>query len=89
MLTYFFDKFTDRLLPSGDLLQHFFTVIFSKLDKGEMWDDDFELNTILQVKLLHPMKYSAYYLRKGLGILLSGSSHRATCYTWHSYYCLV
>ncbi|KAB1220394.1 Gamma-tubulin complex component 5 [Morella rubra] len=36
------------LLGSGDLLQHFFTVIFSKLDKGEMWDDDFELNTILQ-----------------------------------------
>ncbi|PON38096.1 Gamma-tubulin complex component protein [Parasponia andersonii] len=36
------------LLGSGDLLQHFLTVIFSKLDKGETWDDDFELNTILQ-----------------------------------------
>ncbi|XP_022975992.1 gamma-tubulin complex component 5-like [Cucurbita maxima] len=36
------------LLGSGDLLQHFFTVIFNKLDKGETWDDDFELNTILQ-----------------------------------------
>ncbi|GAV69020.1 Spc97_Spc98 domain-containing protein [Cephalotus follicularis] len=36
------------LLGSGDLLQHFLTVIFSKLDKGESWDDDFELNTILQ-----------------------------------------
>ena len=34
---------------SGDLLQHFLTVIFDKLDKGESWDDDFELNTILQV----------------------------------------
>lgn len=33
----------------GDLLQHFLTVIFNKLDKGESWDDDFELNTILQV----------------------------------------
>ncbi|RDX68250.1 Gamma-tubulin complex component 5, partial [Mucuna pruriens] len=32
----------------GDLLQHFLTVIFNKLDKGEAWDDDFELNTILQ-----------------------------------------
>ncbi|KAL2346376.1 hypothetical protein Fmac_000376 [Flemingia macrophylla] len=36
------------LLGSGDLLQHFLTVIFNKLDKGEAWDDDFELNTILQ-----------------------------------------
>ncbi|XP_044510973.1 gamma-tubulin complex component 5 isoform X3 [Mangifera indica] len=36
------------LLGSGDLLQHFLTVIFNKLDKGETWDDDFELNTILQ-----------------------------------------
>lgn len=35
---------------SGDLLQHFLTVIFNKLDKGETWDDDFELNTILQVQ---------------------------------------
>ncbi|XVF24586.1 hypothetical protein REPUB_Repub13aG0140700 [Reevesia pubescens] len=36
------------LLGSGDLLQHFLTVIFNKLDRGETWDDDFELNTILQ-----------------------------------------
>ncbi|KAL5558187.1 hypothetical protein UlMin_034398 [Ulmus minor] len=37
------------LLGSGDLLQHFLTVIFNKLDKRETWeDDDFELNTILQ-----------------------------------------
>ncbi|XP_058786231.1 uncharacterized protein LOC131660886 isoform X1 [Vicia villosa] len=36
------------LLGSGDLLQHFSTVIFDKLDKRETWDDDFELNTILQ-----------------------------------------
>lgn len=36
------------LLGSGDLLQHFLTVIFNKLDKGESWDDDFELNTVLQ-----------------------------------------
>ncbi|XP_042964583.1 uncharacterized protein LOC122298790 [Carya illinoinensis] len=36
------------LLGSGDLVQHFLTVIFNKLDKGETWDDDFELNTILQ-----------------------------------------
>ncbi|BAT77818.1 uncharacterized protein HKW66_Vig0095610 [Vigna angularis] len=36
------------LLGSGDLLQHFLTVMFNKLDKGEAWDDDFELNTILQ-----------------------------------------
>ncbi|GAU36145.1 hypothetical protein TSUD_316740 [Trifolium subterraneum] len=36
------------LLGSGDLLQHFSTVIFDKLDKGETWDDDFELNTLLQ-----------------------------------------
>ncbi|XP_031273500.1 gamma-tubulin complex component 5 isoform X2 [Pistacia vera] len=36
------------LLGSGDLLQHFLTVIFNKLDKGDTWDDDFELNTILQ-----------------------------------------
>ncbi|XP_059432083.1 uncharacterized protein LOC132165504 isoform X2 [Corylus avellana] len=36
------------LLGSGDLLQHFLTLIFNKLDRGEAWDDDFELNTILQ-----------------------------------------
>ncbi|XP_022765622.1 gamma-tubulin complex component 5-like [Durio zibethinus] len=36
------------LLGSGDLLQHFLTVIFNRLDRGETWDDDFELNTILQ-----------------------------------------
>ncbi|MED6222329.1 hypothetical protein PIB30_063301 [Stylosanthes scabra] len=36
------------LLGSGDLLQHFLTLIFNKLDKGETWEDDFELNSILQ-----------------------------------------
>ncbi|KAH0469340.1 hypothetical protein IEQ34_000898 [Dendrobium chrysotoxum] len=36
------------LLGSGDLLQRFLTVVFDKIDKGESWDDDFELNTILQ-----------------------------------------
>lgn len=38
---------------AGDLLQHFLTVIFTKLDRGETWDDDFELNTILQVMFLN------------------------------------
>ncbi|KAG2252634.1 hypothetical protein Bca52824_082770 [Brassica carinata] len=37
------------LLGSGDLLQHFLTVIFNRLGKGELSDDDFELNIILQV----------------------------------------
>ncbi|XP_078149160.1 uncharacterized protein LOC144544512 isoform X2 [Carex rostrata] len=36
------------LLGSGDLLQQFLVVIFNKLDKGYSWDDDFELNSILQ-----------------------------------------
>ncbi|OWM80759.1 hypothetical protein CDL15_Pgr006789 [Punica granatum] len=36
------------LLGSGDLLQHFLAVIFNKLDRGETWDDEFDLNTILQ-----------------------------------------
>ncbi|KAJ0256712.1 Gamma-tubulin complex component [Hirschfeldia incana] len=36
------------LLGSGDLLQHFLTVIFDRLGKGELSDDDFELNIILQ-----------------------------------------
>lgn len=40
------------LLYPGDLLQHFLTVIFNKLNKGESLDDDFELNTILQVQFL-------------------------------------
>ncbi|KAK7828584.1 hypothetical protein CFP56_030094 [Quercus suber] len=31
-----------------ECLTHFLTVIFNKLDKGETWDDDFELNTLLQ-----------------------------------------
>lgn len=43
---------TIYLLGSGDLLQHLLTVMFNKLDKGESWDDDFELNTVLQVLLL-------------------------------------
>ena len=34
---------------SGDLLQHFLAVIFNKLGKGELTNDDFELNIILQV----------------------------------------
>lgn len=34
---------------SGDLLQHFLTVIFDRLGKGEASNDDFELNIILQV----------------------------------------
>jgi hypothetical protein len=37
------------LLGSGDLLQHFLTVIFDRLGKGESSNDDFELNIILQV----------------------------------------
>lgn len=41
---------------SGDLLQQFMIVIFNKLDKGDSWDDDFELNTILQVQL-HKKNY--------------------------------
>lgn len=40
------------LLSPGDLLQHFLTVVFNKLDKGESLDDDFELNTTLQVQLV-------------------------------------
>ncbi|XP_068656004.1 uncharacterized protein [Aristolochia californica] len=36
------------LLGSGDLLQHFLIVLFDKLDRGDPWDDEFELNTILQ-----------------------------------------
>ncbi|XP_060199507.1 uncharacterized protein LOC132627910 isoform X1 [Lycium barbarum] len=43
------------LLGSGDLLQHFLTVVFNKLDKGENLDDDFELNTTLQESI----RYSA------------------------------
>jgi len=43
------------IITSGDLLQHFLTVIFNRLDKGESWDDDFELNLILQVR------FSDYY----------------------------
>ncbi|KAL9306795.1 putative gamma-tubulin complex component protein [Arabidopsis thaliana] len=36
------------LLGSGDLLQHFLTVIFDRLGKGESSNDDFELNIIIQ-----------------------------------------
>lgn len=36
------------LLGSGDLLQQFLTVIYDKMDRGDSWGDDFELNTILQ-----------------------------------------
>ncbi|RWV94607.1 hypothetical protein GW17_00042834 [Ensete ventricosum] len=36
------------LLGSGDLLQQFLIVTFNKLDRGDIWDDEFELNTMLQ-----------------------------------------
>ncbi|OEL34718.1 hypothetical protein BAE44_0004266 [Dichanthelium oligosanthes] len=36
------------LLGSGDMLQQFLMTIFDKLDKGSSWDDDFELNNLLQ-----------------------------------------
>jgi gamma-tubulin complex component 5 len=38
-----------QLESSGDMLQQFLITIFDKLDKGSSWDDDFELNTLLQV----------------------------------------
>ncbi|XP_022681154.1 gamma-tubulin complex component 5 isoform X3 [Setaria italica] len=39
------------LLGSGDLLQQFLITIFDKLDRGSSWDDDFELNNLLQESL--------------------------------------
>ncbi|WOL11137.1 hypothetical protein Cni_G19898 [Canna indica] len=36
------------LLGSGDLLQQFLFITFNKLNRGDIWEDDFELNTILQ-----------------------------------------
>lgn len=36
------------LIGSGDLLQQFSLVLFNKLDRGEPWDDYYELNTMLQ-----------------------------------------
>ncbi|GJM95261.1 hypothetical protein PR202_ga11973 [Eleusine coracana subsp. coracana] len=36
------------LLGSGDMLQQFLLIIFDKLDRGNSWDDDFELNNLLQ-----------------------------------------
>jgi hypothetical protein len=41
--------FTNLLEPSGDMLQQFLITIFDKLDRGNSWDDDFELNNLLQV----------------------------------------
>ena len=41
-----------QLESSGDMLQQFLITIFDKLDKGSSWDDDFELNTLLQVIVL-------------------------------------
>ena len=40
---------TNVLEPSGDMLQQFLITIFDKLDRGSSWDDDFELNNLLQV----------------------------------------
>jgi len=39
---------TNVLEPSGDMLQQFLITIFDKLDRGSSWDDDFELNNLLQ-----------------------------------------
>ncbi|GMP44142.1 hypothetical protein CsSME_00013206 [Camellia sinensis var. sinensis] len=59
------------LLGSGDLLQHFLTVIFDKLDKGETWDDDFELNMILQESIANSAD----------GMLLSGPDSLVVSFT--------
>jgi len=40
---------TNLLEPSGDMLQQFLITIFDKLDRGSSWDDDFDLNNLLQV----------------------------------------
>lgn len=47
------------MILSGDLLQQFLIVTFNKLDRGDIWDDEFELNTMLQVWLCLEL-YSAY-----------------------------
>ncbi|RWW80202.1 hypothetical protein BHE74_00011462 [Ensete ventricosum] len=39
---------TCPVILSGDLLQQFLIVTFNKLDRGDIWDDEFELNTMLQ-----------------------------------------
>jgi len=44
---------TNLLEPSGDMLQQFLITIFDKLDRGSSWDDDFELNNLLQVIYVH------------------------------------
>ncbi|KAJ0941721.1 putative gamma-tubulin complex component protein [Helianthus annuus] len=41
-------KLMDELGVLRDVYLHFLVVVFKKLDKGESWDDDFELNTVLQ-----------------------------------------
>ncbi|RZR91955.1 hypothetical protein BHM03_00020146 [Ensete ventricosum] len=40
---------TCPVILSGDLLQQFLIVTFNKLDRGDIWDDEFELNTMLQI----------------------------------------
>lgn len=59
-------------MESGDLLQHFLAVVFKKLDKGESWDDDFELNTVLQVHVccLILKCFLVYFLENGPKIIL-------------------
>ena len=52
ILDNFFSHMSIHLELSGDILQEFLISIFGKLEKGESCDDDFELNTILQVSKL-------------------------------------
>ncbi|XWS08188.1 hypothetical protein CRYUN_Cryun41cG0058300 [Craigia yunnanensis] len=59
------------LLGSGDLLQHFLTVIFNKLDRGETWDDDFELNTILQESIRNSADGSVLFAPESLVVSIS------------------
>lgn len=65
------------LLGSGDLLQHFLTVIFNKLDKGENWDDDFELNTLLQESIRNSADGKLLSTPDSLEVLIS-ESHGST-----------
>ncbi|XP_042427323.1 gamma-tubulin complex component 5-like isoform X2 [Zingiber officinale] len=66
------------LLGSGDLLQHFLVVTFSKLDKGDICDDDFELNAILQESIRNSSDGALLSTPDSLVVSLANSDYEET-----------
>ncbi|KAG6484442.1 hypothetical protein ZIOFF_052958 [Zingiber officinale] len=67
-----------QVVHVGDLLQHFLVVTFSKLDKGDICDDDFELNAILQESIRNSSDGALLSTPDSLVVSLANSDYEET-----------